>query len=51
MCLFLAELNKVEAYATEYLEVYTSEKLIIRAGREFGDQEDHLLIISKALYG
>ena len=55
MCLFLAELNKIEAYATDignvYLEAYTSQKLVIQAGKEFGDQEGHLLIISKALYG
>ena len=55
MCLFLAELNDMEAYATDienaYLEAYTSEKLVIRAGKAFGDQEGHLLIISKALYG
>ena len=52
---YSAELNKMEAYATDignaYLEAYTSEKVVIRAGKEFGDQEGHLLIISKALYG
>ena len=55
MCLFLAELNDMKAYATDignaYLEAYTSEKLVIKAGKEFGDQEGNLLVISKALYG
>jgi len=34
-----------------YLTAYTTEKLFIRAGPEFGDQEGHLLVVSKALYG
>ena len=55
MCLFIAELNGMDAYATDignaYLEAYTTEKLVIRAGKEFGDLENHLLIVSKSLYG
>ena len=55
MCLFLAELNGMTAYATDignaYLEAYTSEKVCIRATEMFGEQEGNLLIISKALYG
>ena len=55
MCLFLAELNGMDAYATDignaYLEAYTTEKLVVRAGKEFGDQENYLLIINKSLYG
>ena len=55
MCLFLAELNDMTAYATDignaYLEAYTSEKVCILATEMFGEQEGNLLIISKALYG
>ena len=55
MCLFLADLNNLEAYTTDignaYLEAYTKEKIVIRAGDEFGDQAGHLLIVSKSLYG
>ena len=55
MCVFLAELNDMEAYATDignaYLEAVTNEKVCIKAGSEFGEQEGHLLIIYKALYG
>ena len=55
MCIFLAELNGMEAYATDignaYLETVTQEKVCIKAGPEFGSKEGHLLIIHKALYG
>ena len=55
MCIFLTELNGMEAYATDignaYLEAKTEEKVCIRAGPEFGALEGHLLIIYKALYG
>ena len=55
MCIFLAELNDMEAYATDignaYLEAKTQEKVCIRAGPEFEALEGHLLIIHKALYG
>jgi Reverse transcriptase (RNA-dependent DNA polymerase) len=34
-----------------YLEAYTSEKVYVIAGPEFGDREGHILVISKALYG
>ena len=55
MCLFLAELNKLESWCTDvgnaYLEAYTEEKLFIIAGPEFGDLQGHTLIISRALYG
>ena len=55
MCIFLAELNGMEAYATDignaYLEAITQEKVCIKAGPEFAEQEGHLLIIHKALYG
>ena len=53
--LFLSELNDLPAWATDisnaYLEATTREKVCIRAGPEFGDLHDHLLIIFKALYG
>jgi hypothetical protein len=53
--LFLAELNKLDVWATDignaYLEAETKEKLYIVAGREFGDKHGHILIIKKALYG
>ena len=44
----------MDAYATDignaYLEAYTTETLMIRAGKEFGELENHLLIVSKSLY-
>ena len=53
--IFLAELNKLVLWTTDignaYLEAYTSEKVYIIAGPEFGELEGHILIISKALYG
>jgi hypothetical protein len=53
--LFLAELNHLEIWSTyignAYPEAYTSEKVYIIAGPEFGEREGHILIISKALYG
>jgi hypothetical protein len=52
---FAAELNGLELWATDignaYLEAYTSEKVYIIAGPEFGALAGHLLIIVKALYG
>ena len=55
LVLFLAELNNLELWATDignaYLEAFTSEKVYITAGQEFGELEGHTLIISKALYG
>ena len=55
LVLFLAELNKMEAWCTDignaYLEAYTEEKLFIIAGDEFGARKGHTLIIRKALYG
>jgi Reverse transcriptase (RNA-dependent DNA polymerase) len=53
--LFLDELNKLQLWATDignaYLEAYTSKKVYVVAGPEFGDREGHILVISKALYG
>ena len=52
---FLSELTDLEMWSTNignaYLEAYTSKKLYIIAGPEFGELESHILIISKALYG
>ena len=52
---FLAELNQLSLWATDvgnaYLEAHTQEKVCIKAGPEFGDLQNHTLIISKALYG
>ena len=45
----------MELWATDigntYLEAYTSEKVCIIAGVEFGELAGHLLVIVKALYG
>ncbi|MGH7954810.1 MAG: reverse transcriptase domain-containing protein, partial [Gloeomargaritales cyanobacterium] len=55
MCLFIAELNGLEACAADvgnaYLEAKTQEKLYIVAGPEFGVLQGHILIFNKALYG
>ena len=55
LIMFLAELNKMEIWATDignaYLEAETSEKVFIIGGPEFGDRAGHILIIHKALYG
>ena len=43
LCILIAELNGLEAYATDigntYLEALTQEKVCIKAGPEFGDKE------------
>ena len=48
-------LSELELWATDvgnaYLEAYTSEKLYIITGPEFGKVEGHILVIFKALYG
>ena len=55
LLIFLAELNKLETWATDignaYLEATTSEKVYIVAGPEFGERRGHTLVIHKALYG
>ena len=55
MAAFLAELNGCEFWASDignaYLESYTTEKIYIVAGPEFGELEGHTLIVVKALYG
>ena len=55
LVLFLAELNKLETWATDignaYLEAETAEKVYIEAGPEFGHRYGHFLIVRKALYG
>ena len=55
ICIFLGELNGLKQCACDvgnaYLEAYTKEKLVIRAGPEFGDEEGNYKAIDKALYG
>src|SRR6056300_1655760 len=55
LMIFLAELNNIEIWGTDvgnaYLEAYTTEKVAIIAGPEFGPLEGHTLIVSRALYG
>jgi len=55
LVLFLAELNGLQAWATDignaYLEAKTKEKVYIVAGPEFGDKQGHILVFNKALYG
>jgi Reverse transcriptase (RNA-dependent DNA polymerase) len=55
LVLFLAELNELEAWATDvgnaYLEATTNEKVAIVAGPKYGQLKGHTLIIHKALYG
>ena len=55
MVTFLAELNELELWGTDignaYLESYTTEKVAVIAGPEFGKYAGHTLIIRKALYG
>ena len=55
LMIFLAELNDLDIWATDignaYLEAYTTEKVAIVAGPEFGELEGHTLLVSRALYG
>ena len=55
LMIFLAELNQMEAWGTDissaYLKAFTKEKMFVKAGPEFGDQEGHILLVKKALYG
>ncbi len=55
MVSFLAELNDMQAWGADvgnaYLTSYSAERNYIVAGPEFGEQQGHVLIISKALYG
>jgi Reverse transcriptase (RNA-dependent DNA polymerase) len=55
LVLFLAELNDLQLRPTyignAYLEAYTTKKVYIISGPEFGEREGHILVISIALYG
>ena len=55
ICIFLGELNGLKQCACDvgnaYLEAYTREKLVIKAGPEFGEDEGNYKAIDKALYG
>ena len=52
---FMAELNNLETHATDignaYLEAKTYERVYIITGQEFGEIENHILVIFKALSG
>jgi hypothetical protein len=52
---FLAEHNDLDIWQTDvgnaYLESETQEKVYVIAGPEFGNQEGHVFVIRKALYG
>lgn len=52
---FLAELNGLLLWASDvgnaYLESLTKEKIIFRAGPEFGEEEGQWMVVTKALYG
>ena len=54
VCL-LAELNGLKLTGGDvgnaYLKAYTTEKVCVRVGPEFGPLEGHSLVIEKALYG
>jgi hypothetical protein len=54
MVTFLAELG-LELWATDvgnaFLESYTSERVLFKAGPEFGDREGHTLVIVRTQYG
>jgi hypothetical protein len=54
LCIFLGELNNMEAYAMDigsaYLDATTQEKVCIKVGPKFGELSGHILIIYKALY-
>ena len=48
-----ASVDLFETSTSAYLEVFSKEKLIIKAGPEFGDirdQEGHVLLVEKALH-
>ena len=53
--IFLVELNQMGAWGTNissaYLEAFKKEQLFVKAGPEVGDQEGHILLVEKALYG
>ena len=55
MVVFLSQLNDLEIWGADvgnaYLEAYTDEKLCIIAGPQFKEQQGHLLVMIKALYG
>ena len=55
LVLFLAELNGLQSWGTDvgnaYFESNTKEKVCIIVGPEFGDPQDHILLIQKAPCG
>ena len=52
---FIADINKIETWATDivnaYIKVKTLDKVYIISGTDFGNREGDILIIAKALYG
>ena len=55
LLVFIAELNKIETWATDignkYLEAKAINLFYIIEGTEFGDREDHIIVVTKELYG
>ena len=55
ICLLIAALNDLDIQGADienaYLTAPNREKVWLRAGREFGDMQDQILIVEKALYG
>ena len=55
LVIFLVVLNNLEVWGSDignaYLEVYTNEKLLIKAGAEFEELEGFTLVFNNALYG
>ena len=53
--MFLAELNNLQFWGADvgnaYLQALTKEKLYIVGGPEFEEQQGHVLVTHKALYG
>ena len=54
MGMFLVELNILDIYATgimnSYMYTKTKDKVCIITRNDFGDKEDHIMIIHKVLY-
>ena len=54
ICLLIAALNDLDIQGADienaYLTAPNRKKVWLRAGREFGDMQDQILIVEKALY-
>ena len=55
ICILISELNDMTVHSTDignaYLTSKTNKKVYIKAGPGFGELEEHLLVVYKALYG